>query len=167
MLRNEMQNIYEKTHSSHHYDQHLSLSGIISPTSSIRFNESLKPHSDPLESSNVLFNQVVVLKDYQALSDKSSLHEQSIRVPHQHHSQHCDNRHHQEVKSSCFSSKATISSPVPTHVVGEWILLIRRKKRELDSELGKYHARLDRVAKIAADRKKILTRRHIEASRAQ
>jgi hypothetical protein len=50
--------------------------------------------------------------------------------------------------------------------IGEWVLLIRRKKREMEQEVLKYQARLDRVSRTAADRKKILSNRLREATRA-
>lgn len=59
-----------------------------------------------------------------------------------------------------------VSSPVPQVVIGEWVLLIRRKKREMEQEVLKYQARLDRVSRMAADRKKILSNRLKEATRA-
>jgi hypothetical protein len=53
------------------------------------------------------------------------------------------------------------------HRDGEWLLLMRRKRRELEGEIGRHQARLDNIARKAADRKKLIQARRDKAKKKQ
>ena len=53
------------------------------------------------------------------------------------------------------------------HRDGEWLLLMRRKRRELEGEIGRHQSRLDNIARKAADRKKLIQARRDKAKKKQ
>jgi hypothetical protein len=81
------------------------------------------------------------------------------------------------LKFGVSSSTQTLRSPpqAATHVTtninhhreGEWLLLMRRKRRELEGEIGRHQARLDNIARKAGDRKKLILARREKAMKKQ
>ena len=59
------------------------------------------------------------------------------------------------------------TAPVTNPKDGEWLLLMRRKRRELETEIGRHQKRLDNIIKKAVDRKKLVITRKDKAKKKQ